>query len=68
LLRPPKNIGSRLFYFEYFPYRGAEFPDAIQHLTRELAGTVLKIHSPGDWAEAIQKMQRKIEQETPKFP
>jgi len=48
----------RFFYFEYFPWFGfrPEFPDAIDYLTRELHGTVYKIHSAGDLGQAIQKM------------
>ena len=61
----PKEVASvlgtnspRFFYFEYFPWFGVrpEFPDAIDYLTRELHGTVYKIHSAGDLGQAIQKM------------
>lgn len=60
MVRTGKETGARLFYFEYFPHPGAEFPDAIQRLTSMLNGTTLKIHSPGDLAEAIQKMREKL--------
>ena len=47
--------GSQIFYFEYFPWR-YDFPDAIERLTRDLHGTVFKIHSPGELGQSIQKM------------
>ena len=48
------------FYFEYFPIPGREFPDAIHHLTNAQGGTVFNLHSPGDLAAAIAKMQAKL--------
>jgi hypothetical protein len=47
--------GSQIFYFEYFPWR-YDFPDAIERLTRDMHGTVFKIHSPGELGQSIQKM------------
>lgn len=49
----------RFYYLEYFPAwrRGREMPDAIHHLTAQCEGTVLKIHSPGEFAAAIRKLR-----------
>ena len=56
-----QNFGSRIFYFEYYPYVGAEFPDTIHQLTSSCRGNVYKIHTAADFAEAIEKMQRKMQ-------
>lgn len=47
--------GSQIFYFEYFPWP-YDFPDAIERLTRDLHGTVFKIHSAGELGQSIQRM------------
>ena len=47
---------SKVFYFEYYPWLRAEFPDAIERLTKSLHGTVFKIHSPGDFGKSVQTM------------
>ena len=52
----------KIFYFEYFPRRGAEYPDAIHHLTSAFKGRVFKLHSPGELAENIRKMQKDLQQ------
>ncbi len=53
----------RVFYLEYFPVPGSEFPDSIQYLTSASSGTVLRLHSPGDLADSIRKMQKHLEQD-----
>ena len=55
----PKDSTPRFYYLEYFPAwrRGNEMPDAIHHFTSQCDGTVLKIHSPGEFAAAIQKLR-----------
>ena len=53
------DFGRHLYYLEYYWHWGNEFPDAIQRLTTSYNGTVLKIHSPGEFADAIQKLRRK---------
>ena len=60
-LRIPEGLRSRVFYFEYFPFMGDEFPDGIHYLTSALNGTVLKVHSPGDLATGIAKMQKRLQ-------
>lgn len=56
-----QSLGSRLFYFEYYPYIGAAFPDSIQQIISTCHGSVYKIHTAADFAEAIEKMQRKMQ-------
>jgi hypothetical protein len=56
----PVEPSIPVFYFEYSPHAGAEFPDAIEHLTRAFHGTTFKLHSPEDLAEALSKMQKKL--------
>ena len=46
---------------------GAEFPDAIHQLTATCRGNVYKIHNAADFAEAIEKMQRKAMDSTEWF-
>jgi hypothetical protein len=60
-LQSCQDFGSRIYYFEYFPYFGAEFPDTIHQLTNTCHGNVYKIHTAADFAEAIEKVQRKIQ-------
>ncbi|MBV8553732.1 MAG: hypothetical protein JOY54_20730 [Acidobacteriaceae bacterium] len=58
----PKEGKGEFFYIEYYPawLNGGEFPDALAHITRALGGEVLKIHSPGELAQAIQKIQKRL--------
>ena len=53
-----KGNKPRFFYLEYFPSwtRGAEFPDAIDHVVAEENGATFKIHAPGELAQAFQKL------------
>jgi hypothetical protein len=41
---------------------GADFPDAIDSLTRGMDGTVYKIHSADQLGQAIQKMFEQVKQ------
>jgi hypothetical protein len=63
MLLPRKNDSPQFFYLEYFPvWRvGSEFPDAIHHATNACKGTVLKIHSPGEFAEAMRKVNERMQ-------
>jgi hypothetical protein len=53
----------RFFYFEYFPFPGAAFPDSIQHLISALQGTTYQVHSPADFGKAMQKMLAQLDRE-----
>lgn len=55
--------GAPIFYFKFSATPGNEFPDAIHHLTNACHGTVFTLHNAGDFAEAINKVQRKIRPE-----
>lgn len=62
MLRPCGPRSPRFFYFEYFPFwrSGSEFPDAIHYATRACKGTTLKIHSAGEFAEAMRKVNQRL--------
>jgi hypothetical protein len=60
---PRGTHNPHFFYFEYFPFIGANFPDAIQHLTTRLQGTTYQIHSPADFGKAMQKMVAQLDRE-----
>jgi hypothetical protein len=67
-LRLPKTESEAarplFLYFEYRPFwsRGGEFPDIIDHLTRSQSGKVFRIHSPQEFADAIQRMEKLAEE------
>jgi hypothetical protein len=50
------------FYIEYYPFwlRGREYPDALAHVTHALGGQILKIHSPGELAAALKKIEEQL--------
>jgi hypothetical protein len=62
----PQGRAPRFFYFQFFPYVGAEFPDSVSHLTNLCDGTTFRMHNPGELADAIKKMQRALSQEAEK--
>jgi len=47
-------------YFEFKPYwrRGNEFPDILDHLIRSASGKVFHIHSPREFVDALEKMEK----------
>jgi len=53
--------GPRFFYFQYRPYyrRTATFPDIIGLALRKLRGKTMLIHSPGEFAKAIEQVERR---------
>jgi len=61
---PEKTAGAtQFFYFQYFPWAGAVFPDAIERLTKALNGKVFTIHSPAELEQAIHRMLAQLKQE-----
>ncbi len=50
-----------VFYFQYSPVPGREFPDTIQYLVSAYDGTTFHLHSPGDLARDILKMKGQLE-------
>ena len=55
LLETIQRGTSQFFYFEYLGFRMV-FPDSIEHLTRDLHGTVFHIDSANQLGQAIEKM------------
>lgn len=62
MLLPCRPDSPQFYYLEYFPMwrLGREFPDAIHSAVRACNGKVLKVHSPGEFAEAIRKMNDRL--------
>lgn len=58
-----KPTSPPFFYFEYFPWRGEDFPDSIEHLVRAAHGKVFRIHSPAELDESIDKVLFQLKQE-----
>lgn len=58
-----EDTNRPIFYLKFSPTPGNEFPDAIHHLTSACHGTVFTLHNAGDFAEAIAKVQRKLQPE-----
>ncbi len=56
-----RSTNTPLFYLQYSPFPGREFPDAIQYLVSSYGGTTFHLHSPGDLAHAIAKMQDQLD-------
>ena len=65
----PGRASSRFFYLEFYRL-GALFPDAIDHLTKALHGSVFPVNTANDLASAIQKIlaQVKPTQSSESFP
>ncbi len=60
LLSTQSHAETPFFYLEYCPIIGREFPDSIQHVISARNGVTFKLHSPGDLAHAITKMQKML--------
>ncbi len=60
--RPP-GPGPQFFYFEYKPYwyRNADFPDVVYHAIRAMSGKTFRIHSPSDFATAVQALRAALD-------
>ena len=61
---PPK--GSEhvpVFYLQYVPWTAANFGDTIQTITKNLGGKIYSVHSPAQFAQAIQKMLSQLKQQ-----
>ena len=62
-LTEEKADAPQFFYFEYFPWPGAHFPDSIDLLVKSAGGKVFPIHSPAQLDDAIDKMLVRLKQE-----
>jgi hypothetical protein len=60
ILQPCEGTNPAFFYLEYFPIQGADFSDTIQYVTSACSGTTFKLHSPGELADSIGKLQKKL--------
>ena len=60
--RPPGAV-TQFFYFEYKPYwyRNGDFPDVVYHAIRALSGKTFRIHSPSDFATAVQALRAALD-------
>jgi hypothetical protein len=59
-LEKPPGAGPRFFYFQYRPVliQQSALPDTINHAVSRLKGKTLIIHTPGDFAKAIDQLER----------
>jgi hypothetical protein len=62
LLQPSKSGSPQFFYLEYIPpwMLGAEFPDSIEYLIKAVDGASLKVHSPNELANAMQRIVSQV--------
>ena len=53
--------------FEYKPYwyRNGDFPDVVYHAIRALSGKTFRIHSPSDFATAVQALRAALDLRSP---
>jgi hypothetical protein len=59
----------RFYYFQYRSFfRPATFPDVISLALRKLRGKTVLIHSPGEFAKAIQQVERQVRLTAPDSP
>jgi hypothetical protein len=62
LMQPFDDSGSPRFFYFALHRSGANFPDAIEHLTKNLHGSVFSISTPSELALAIRKMTAQLGQ------
>ena len=55
----PQARSLPVYYFELrsYWYRGADFPDVVEHVVKKLGGRIIRIHSSPDLAGAIQALR-----------
>lgn len=60
-LEKPPGATPRFYYLQYRPNfpQPSTLPDVITHAVAKLKGKTLVIHSPGDFAKAIDQVERK---------
>jgi hypothetical protein len=62
-LTEKKPASPPFFYFEYFPWVGAEFPDSIDWMVKAAAGKVFPIHTPAQLDQSIDRMLVQLKQQ-----
>src|SRR5262245_4136796 len=57
-LETPLEGGPKFFYLQLNPYfRGPNFPDSINYAVARLKGTTVVVHTPGEFAKAIDQIE-----------
>jgi hypothetical protein len=61
------GAGPQFFFFQYRPYyrRTAAFPDIIARGLQKVRGKTVLIHSPGEFAKAIEQVERRTRPASP---
>jgi len=62
-LTEKKANSPPLFYFEYFPWVGGDFPDSIDWLVKSAGGKVFLVHTPPQFDDSIDKMLAQLKQQ-----
>jgi hypothetical protein len=62
VLEKPAGTTPQFFCFQFKPYfrRDANFPDVISSLASKLKGKTIMIHSPADFANAIDQLESRV--------
>jgi hypothetical protein len=64
MLKQGKSGQPRFYYFEYFPWPGADFADSIEYLTAALHGKTYRVHSPAEFDKGLQKLLQQLIQDS----
>jgi hypothetical protein len=61
-LEKPRDAAPHFFYFQLRPYfrRTANFPDSIHYAVDKVKGKTIVIHSPGEFANAIEQLESRV--------
>lgn len=62
-LSEKKAESPPFFYFEYYPWVGAELPDSIDWLVKAVGGKVFLVHSPTQFDDSIDKMLTQLKKQ-----
>ena len=57
----PRGAGPRFFYLQLQPFFrnfGGSFPDSINHAVAKVKGKTLVIHTPGEFSNAIDQIEK----------
>jgi hypothetical protein len=59
------HASSRFFYIQYKPNwdRGQDFPDSIDYAMKKVHGKTLRVHTPDEFARAIQQINTQLSAE-----
>jgi len=62
-LTEKKATSPPMFYFEYYPWVGAQFPDSVARLVKAASGKVFPIYTPAQFDQSIDKMLDQLKPE-----